>query len=262
MLSCLYVFQNPVAYLAMLNLWLACWGIKWTDTTYHSLGMSTIGWGIDCIQFKLSQPVVAVLDFGGWQYTKRNLLYFTILWFAGPESTLSFVSVTLCIVGPESTLPFVSHILCFAGPESTVPFVSVILCFAGPESTLPFVSVILCFAGPQSTLPFVSVVLCFVCLESTLPFVSVISQRQSTMPDYHHQHNHPDLQNPTVTALHPTAVSDDHAFSTCKSSFCVLVYCINVCIVLLGYNGWQFIISYHRVLMSEVKLHETACKLT
>ena len=34
----------PVAYLAMLSLWLACRGIKWTDTTYHSLGMQQWTW--------------------------------------------------------------------------------------------------------------------------------------------------------------------------------------------------------------------------
>ena len=34
----------PVVYLAMLSLWLACRGIKWTDTTYHSLGIRQQKW--------------------------------------------------------------------------------------------------------------------------------------------------------------------------------------------------------------------------
>ena len=41
--------------------------------------MSAIGWGIDCIQFKLShKPNVAGLNCGEWQYDKRNFTYFTI----------------------------------------------------------------------------------------------------------------------------------------------------------------------------------------
>ena len=83
-----------VAYLAMLSLWLACRETKWTDTTYHSLGMqqqtcvSAIGWGNYCKQFKLShKPNVDGLNCGEWQYNKHNfiiflnttLLYFTLL---------------------------------------------------------------------------------------------------------------------------------------------------------------------------------------
>ena len=56
----------PMVYLAMLNLWPAYCGMKWTDTTYHwhaVTDMSATGWSNDCIQFKLShKPWVAIIN--------------------------------------------------------------------------------------------------------------------------------------------------------------------------------------------------------
>ena len=69
-----------VAYLTMLSLWLACQGIKWTDTTYHSLGMhqrhECYRLGNDCKQFKLShKPSVAGLNCRGGQYNCNFTFY-------------------------------------------------------------------------------------------------------------------------------------------------------------------------------------------
>ena len=69
-----------VANLAMLYLWLTCRGIKWTDITYHLLGMQQrtkcYRLGNDCIQFKQPhKPRVAGLHCREWQYNKRNFTY-------------------------------------------------------------------------------------------------------------------------------------------------------------------------------------------
>ena len=79
--------QVPVAYLAILSLWLAWRGNRSTDTTYHTLGMQQWTWvlysfGNDCKQLTLShEPSVTGLNCRGWQYNKCNftLLYFTLL---------------------------------------------------------------------------------------------------------------------------------------------------------------------------------------
>ena len=94
----------PVAYLAMLSLWLACRGIKWTDTTYHSLGMrqrhECYRLGNDCKQFKLShKPGVAGLNCGGWQYNKRNftiILTYTLICNVVPQSIFMTPDSSIC----------------------------------------------------------------------------------------------------------------------------------------------------------------------
>ena len=84
----------PVAeYLAMLNLWLACQGL-WTQhnlplARHAAMDMSVIGWGIDCIQFKLyHKSVVAGLNCGGWQYNKCNFTYFASTTWSGCGFTI------------------------------------------------------------------------------------------------------------------------------------------------------------------------------
>ena len=77
----------PVAYLAMLNLWMACRGIKWTDTTYHSLGMQQWTWAL-LVRVLLAyssnshKPSVPSLNCGRW-HNKCNftLLYLVIHYF-------------------------------------------------------------------------------------------------------------------------------------------------------------------------------------
>ena len=45
------------------------------------MDLSAVGWGIDCMQFKLPHKPSAVgLNYGGWHYNKHNfaLLYYTV----------------------------------------------------------------------------------------------------------------------------------------------------------------------------------------